>query len=274
MKFDSFSFEGWFDPKNFDLTKFDPSKFMRSMPNMDMFDVPGMPELDLSIIPLPVYQLYEWNHAVLSPWRAAAEATKTFMENPVNPVSKTPFGKSMAAAAEMFERTTRRYGKPEFGLYETTVDGQATSVHEKTVWRRPFCNLIHFERMLPADHPRDPKVLMVAPMSGHYATLLRGTVETMLPDHDIYITDWIDARLVPITEGEFSLDDYIEYIIEILHYLGPNTHVMAVCQPSVPVLAATAVMNEDDDPRLPASITLMGGPIDTRISPPPSMTMP
>ncbi|WP_373235729.1 polyhydroxyalkanoate depolymerase [Cohaesibacter celericrescens] len=262
MKFDSFSFEGWFDPKNYD-----PNTLISGAPKMDAFEMPDMMELDMSAIPLPVYQLYEWNHAILSPWRAVADATRVFMQNPVNPLSQTPLGRGMAAAAELFERTTRRYGKPEFGLLETMVDGQATSVHEKTVWHRPFCNLIHFERMLPAAHKKDPKVLIIAPMSGHYATLLRGTVETMLPDHDIYITDWIDARLVPVQEGEFSLDDYIEYVIEMLHYLGPNTHVMAVCQPSVPVLAAVAVMNEDGDPRAPASMTLMGGPIDTRISP-------
>lgn len=267
MKFDGFSFEGWFDPKNFDMKSFDPKAFMPMAPDMDFFDMPGMPEMDMSVLPVHVYQLYEWHHAILSPWRAAADATRVFLQNPANPMSQTPFGKSMAAAAELFERTTRRYGKPEFELHETVVDGQTVSVHEKTMWRRPFCNLVHFERMLPADHHKDPKVLIVAPMSGHYATLLRGTVETMLPEHDVYITDWIDARLVPITEGDFDLDDYIEYIIEMIHYLGPNTHVMAVCQPSVPVLAATAVMNEDNDPFCPASVTLMGGPIDTRISP-------
>ena len=273
MKFDSFSYEGWFDPKQFDPATFDAKKLFGGFPQFDAFD---MPEMDLSMMPLPIYQLYEWNHAILSPWRAAADATRTFMQNPVNPLSQTAYGKSMAAAAELFERTTRRYGKPEFGLSETKVDGQRISVHEKIVWRRPFANLIHFERMLPtansAAHSRDsqkqdPKVLMVAPMSGHYATLLRGTVETMLPDHDIYITDWVDARLVPLQDGDFSLDDYIDYIISMLHYLGPNTHVMAVCQPSVPVLAAVACMNEDEDPMSPASMILMGGPVDTRISP-------
>ncbi|WP_280955300.1 MULTISPECIES: polyhydroxyalkanoate depolymerase [Cohaesibacter] len=267
MKFDSFSFEGWFDPNNLDLQQFDPTRMMSGLPYMDYFDWQDHMELDMSMIPMPVYQLYEWHHAMLSPWRAAADATRIFMQNPVNPLSQTPWGKTMAAAAELFERTTRRYGKPEFGLFETSVDGQATSVHEKTVWRRPFCNLIHFERMLPAAHRPDPKVLIVAPLSGHYATLLRGTVETMLPGHDVYITDWIDARLVPAQEGDFGLDDYIEYIMGMIHYLGPNTHVMAVCQPSVPVLAAVSVMNEDNDHRAPASMTLMGGPIDTRITP-------
>ena len=267
MKFDSFSFEGWFDPNNFDMQAFDPKKILSTMPHLDYFDLQDHMDLDMSIMPVPVYQLYEWHHAMLSPWRAAADATRVFMQNPVNPLSQTPWGKAVAAATELFERTTRRYGKPEFELFETTIDGQVTSVHEKTVWRRSFCNLIHFERMLPADHRRDPKVLIVAPLSGHYATLLRGTVETLLPDHDVYITDWIDARLVPLQEGEFGLDDYIEYVMAMIHYLGPNTHILAVCQPSVPVLAAVSVMSEDEDPRLPASMTLMGGPIDTRISP-------
>ena len=267
MKFDSFSYEGWFDPKTYDPQNFDPKKMLSAFPQFDYFDMTDMLEPDLSVMPVQIYQLYEWHHAMLSPWRAAADATRVFMQNPVNPLSQTPWGKSMAAAAEVFERTTRRYGKPEFGLHETKVDGQITSVHEKTVWRRPFCNLIHFERMLPADHRKDPKVLIVAPVSGHYATLLRGTVETLLPNHDIYITDWIDARLVPLQEGEFSLDDYIEYVISMINYLGPNTHVMGVCQPAVPVMAAVATMNEDNDPRAPASMALLGGPIDTRISP-------
>lgn len=238
------------------------SWFEQYMPDMDLSK--GM---DFSSIPLPFYQLYEWNHAMLSPWRAASDATRIFLQNPMNPVAQTPMGKAMAAACELFERSTRQYGKPAFGLDETTVDGQVVSVHEKTVWSRPFCNLLHFERMLPPDHPEDPKLLIVAPMSGHYATLLRGTVETMLPNHDVYITDWVDARLVPVSDGDFGLCDYIEYVINMLHYLGPNTHIMAVCQPSVPVLAAAAVMNEDEDPYAPASMTLMGGPIDTRISP-------
>ena len=272
MKFDSFSFEGWFDPKNFDPKSFadgafDPKQVLGAFPWLDPTELPDMMDMDLSYMPLPLYQLYEWHHAMLSPWRAAADATRVFMQNPVNPLSQTLWGKTMAAAAELFERTTRRYGKPDFGIHTTKVDGQEVSVHENTVWRRPFCHLIHFERMLPAAHRKDPKVLIVAPMSGHYATLLRGTVETMLPDHDIYITDWIDARLVPVQEGEFSLDDYIEYIITMLRYLGPNTHVMAVCQPSVPVLAAAAIMNEDEDPRTPTTMTLMGGPVDTRIAP-------
>jgi poly(3-hydroxybutyrate) depolymerase len=212
------------------------------------------------------YQLYELNHAAMAPFRAAADVMRMAYANPLNPWSQTPFGRTISASLEMFERTTRRYGKPEFGLPETVVDGKRVKVREEIVWSRPFCNLLHFSRNLPANH-RDPRILIVAPMSGHYATLLRGTVEALLPSADVYITDWIDARMVPMTDGTFDFDDYVDYVIEMLHFLGPDTHVVAVCQPSVPVLAAAAVMEEANDPLSPASMTLMGGPIDTRINP-------
>ena len=212
------------------------------------------------------YQFYELNHAALAPFRAAADMMRLAYANPLNPLSHTMLGRTLTASLEVFERTTRRYGKPEFGLHETSIDGKPVSVHEKIAWKKPFCNLIHFERSLPAGHGVDPRILIVAPMSGHYATLLRGTVEALLPGADIYITDWIDARMVPMTEGTFDLEDYIDYVIEMLHHLGPDTHVVAVCQPSVPVLAAAAVMEAAGDPLVPASMTLMGGPIDTRIN--------
>ncbi|OWV89077.1 esterase [Rhizobium sp. N122] len=215
------------------------------------------------------YQLYELNHAAMAPFRAAADIIRFAYANPLNPFSHTPLGRTMAASLEMFERTTRRYGKPEFGLKQTAVGGQTFSVREEIVWSRPFCNLLHFARNVPAAarSSNDPRILIVAPMSGHYATLLRGTVEALLPSADVYITDWIDARMVPMTEGTFDFDDYVDYVIEMLHFLGHDTHVIAVCQPSVPVLAAAAVMEEANDPLSPASMTLMGGPIDTRINP-------
>ncbi|MCH4547881.1 polyhydroxyalkanoate depolymerase [Rhizobium sp. WYCCWR 11279] len=214
------------------------------------------------------YQLYELNHAAMAPFRAAADIMRFAYANPLNPFSHTPFGRTMAASLEMFERTTRRYGKPEFGLKQTTIGDQTMSVREEVVWSRPFCNLLHFARNVPpAARGNDPRILIVAPMSGHYATLLRGTVEALLPSADVYITDWIDARMVPMTEGTFDFDDYVDYVIEMLHFLGHDTHVIAVCQPSVPVLAAAAVMEEARDPLSPASMTLMGGPIDTRINP-------
>ncbi|MCC0030250.1 MAG: polyhydroxyalkanoate depolymerase [Brucellaceae bacterium] len=213
------------------------------------------------------YQFHELTHAALQPYRAVADATRLFFSNPLNPLSHTPWGRSMAAGSELFERTTRRYGKPEFGLPTTRIGFRDVDVTERVVWSKPFCNLLHFSRSASANPAGDPRILLVAPMSGHYATLLRGTVETLLPHADVYITDWTDARLVPVSEGRFDLDDYIDYVIDMLHVLGPDTHVMAVCQPSVPVLAAVSVMEARQDSCAPSTMTLMGGPIDTRRNP-------
>jgi poly(3-hydroxybutyrate) depolymerase len=213
------------------------------------------------------YQLYELNHAAMAPFRAGAEALRFVSGNPLNPLSQTVLGRTLTASLEVFERATRRYAKPAFGLSETVVDGKQVAVTEEVVWSGPFCDLLHFSRDLPPSRPLGQKILLVAPMSGHYATLLRGTVEALLPHADLYITDWIDARMVPVTEGNFDLDDYIDYIIEMLHQLGAGAHVVGVCQPSVPVLAAVALMEQRGDPALPASMILMGGPIDTRMNP-------
>lgn len=213
------------------------------------------------------YQFYELNQAAVQPARFYADAVRMFYTNPLNPFTHTSWGRSIAATAELFERTTRRYSKPQFGLTKTVVDWKSVDVTEKTVWSRPFCNLLRFERAVPAGRRPDPKLLIVAPMSGHYATLLRGTVEAMLPHADVHITDWVDARMVPLADGSFDLDDYIDYIVDMLHALGPDTHVMAVCQPSVPVLAAVALMETRGDPFVPSTMTLMGGPIDTRRNP-------
>ncbi|TBN11465.1 polyhydroxyalkanoate depolymerase [Agrobacterium cavarae] len=213
------------------------------------------------------YHLYEMNHAAMAPLRAGADLMRQACNNPLNPLSNTAFGRSLDAGFEVFERLTRRYGKPEFGISSADIDGKTVDVVEEVVWTKPFCRLIHFNRLLPEERPADPKIVLVAPMSGHYATLLRGTVGALLPHADIYITDWIDARTVPLTEGRFDLDDYISYVVEMLHHLGEGTHVVAVCQPSVPVLAAVALMEADQDRFAPASMTLMGGPIDTRINP-------
>ena len=138
----------------------------------------------------------------------------SIFKNPLNPLHHTTYGKSIAAAAELFERSTRRYGKPDWGIDSVMVGGERAPIHVTTVWERPFCRLLHFERMF-CHMPRrpQPKLLIVAPMSGHYATLLRGTVEAFLPNHDVYITDWVDARMVPVAEGRFDLDDYIDYVI-------------------------------------------------------------
>jgi poly(3-hydroxybutyrate) depolymerase len=216
--------------------------------------------------PLSYYQLYELNHAAMSPMRAAADMFGLLLKNPLNPMSQTPLGRNWQAGLELFERTTRRYAKPSFDLPTTLVGGMRVPVTEHVVWQKPFCDLIHFERQLERPR-RDPKLLIVAPMSGHYATLLRGTVEAMMPRHDVYITDWIDARMVPLADGSFDLDDYIDYLVEMLHFLGDDVHVVAVCQPAVPVLAAVALMEAAGDRFAPRSMTLMGGPIDTRINP-------
>lgn len=213
------------------------------------------------------YHLYEMNHAAMAPLRASAELMRQACNNSMNPLSNTAFGRSLDAGFEVFERLTRRYGKPTFGLSSTTIDERSVAVEEEITFSKPFCNLVHFKRDLPAGRKAVPKILLVAPMSGHYATLLRGTVEALLPSADIYITDWADARVVPVTEGGFDLDDYITYIIDILHHLGEGVHVVAVCQPSVPVLAAVSLMEANGDTFAPASMTLMGGPIDTRINP-------
>lgn len=214
------------------------------------------------------YLAYELAHMMIQPMRIAAKMVKQQAELPFNPFAKTPMMRQLAAACEVFEGVTRRYGKPDWGITSTRIHGLEVPVREETVMSKPFCNLVHFDRAEEVVGKRhDPKVLIVAPMSGHYATLLRGTVAEMIKEHNVYVTDWVDARDVPVLAGKFELDDFIDYVIEFVRYLGPNTHVMAVCQPSVPVLAAAAVMAKMDDPLQPSSLTLMGGPIDTRRNP-------
>jgi len=221
-----------------------------------------------------LYQVYEFNHAAIAPLRAGAELNKAFFSNPFNPLSYTPMGRTAAAASDLFESVTRRYGKPEWGLPETKINGQPVTITEEVVWRDTWCQIVHFKRdaetlrMLKGARGKpDPKVLIVAPLSGHYATLLRGTVEAMLPEHEVYVTDWRDARMVPLSQGSFDLNDYIDYLIRVLRHLGEGVHVMGVCQPGPAVLAASALMNEDGDPATPASMILMGSPIDARESP-------
>jgi len=212
------------------------------------------------------YQMYEMAHAALAPARAMSDAGGLMFRNPFNPFTHTSFGRNVAAGAEMFERLTRRYGKPTFGLKSTKVAGVTRAVSEEIVWIRPFCSLIRFVREGLENAPA-PRLLIVAPMSGHYATLLRGTVDAFLPTHDVYITDWADARMAPMALGAFDLDDYIDYLIEMFAHLGPGAHAVGVCQPSVPLMAAAALMEARGHACLPASMTLMGGPIDTRKSP-------
>jgi len=211
-----------------------------------------------------LYAAYELQRQLSRPVRLWANALEQVYSSPYNPLTDTWIGKSVAASAEIMARLTQNYMKPAFGLSTTEIDGQTVAVNEEILLRKPFCNLMRFRRDTLR---RDPKVLVVAPMSGHFATLLRGTVEALLPEHDVHITDWVDAREVPLSLGNFDLDDYIDYVIEFCRYLGPDLHIIAVCQPSVPVMGAMSLMAADKDPRQPRSFTLMGGPIDTRISP-------
>lgn len=222
-----------------------------------------------------LYYLHEAQRMAMLPARLLAEGLKTALGNPWNPVSYAPTAQAWRSAAELFEQVTRKYGKPEFGIESVEIDGRSVPITEDVLIKRTFCHLLHFRRgdadpIKDSSRPGtggDPKLLVVAPLSGHYATLLRGTVEAMLPDHDVYITDWQDARMIPVTADNFTLADYVDYIIDFLHFLGPNTHVLAVCQPSVPAMAAVAVMSAWGDLCAPSSMTLMGGPIDTRVNP-------
>ncbi|MDK9723109.1 MAG: polyhydroxyalkanoate depolymerase [Rhodospirillales bacterium] len=211
-----------------------------------------------------LYYLHEMQRAAITPMRVMAEALQQVYTHPWVPAAYTGFGRAVAAGCEILERSTRRYPKPQWGLHQTLIDGKTVPIEIETVWdKNPFCHLLRFKRDLPRKR-KDPKILMLAPLSGHYSTLLRGTVEAMLPNHDVYIADWIDASSVPLSMGHFDLDDYVDMVIDLLRFLGPETHLIAVCQPSVPAMAAVALMAGMNDPCQPCSMTLMGGPIDTR----------
>ena len=217
-----------------------------------------------------LYEIREMQRAWLQPFSAWAEGMSKLYTNPYSPFSYVPFARRISAGWELMHRLGKDYEKPAFDLHSTEIEGHQVTVAERIEISKPFCNLVKFERLMPpalADRPKDPTVLVVAPLSGHYATLLRDTVRALLPDHDVYITDWIDARLVHCNKGPFSLDDYIAYVIEFIRHLGPEVHVLAVCQPTVPVLAAVSIMSSLKDPKVPRSMTLMGGPIDPRKSP-------
>ncbi|MEQ9609899.1 MAG: polyhydroxyalkanoate depolymerase [Kiloniellaceae bacterium] len=215
-----------------------------------------------------LYYLHEMARLSMAPARAMSEGLRFALNSPFNPMVDTPMVRALASTADIFEHLTRSYGKPHWALETTTIGGEEVAVEEEVLIKRTYCDLLHFKRAQQQDGQRkDPKLLIVAPLSGHYATLVRGTVEAMLPDHDVYITDWRDCRMIPVTEDRFNLNDYIDYLIDFLHVLGPNTHMIAVCQPSVPALAAVSVMSAWGDNCLPASLTMIGGPIDTRKSP-------
>ncbi|WP_425410812.1 polyhydroxyalkanoate depolymerase [Hyphococcus sp.] len=220
-----------------------------------------------------LYSAYELAYAAVAPARIAAGVGAKFWRSPMNPASGSWMARSTAAALDVFENVMRRYPKPEWGLDTTLVNGVSVPVRVEQVERKDFCTLIHFARDEKAlkkakgSNQADPAVLIVAPLSGHYATLLRGTVEAMLPEHDVYITDWTDARHVPLCAGRFDLNDYIDYLIDFMRTIGPGVHAMAVCQPGPALLSAAAVMADNGDICRPLSMTIMGSPIDARRSP-------
>ena len=212
-----------------------------------------------------LYKMYEIQRSMLSASSAMASLGADMLADPKYPFAQFKPYQMMASTLEVFAHAAAPRGKPAFGLRTIEVDGHHHAVRESTVITRPFGDLKRFSHDgLPADAPR---LLIVAPMSGHYATLLRGTVERMLERCVVYITDWADAKYVPLVAGTFDLDDYIDYLIGFLEHIGPGAHMMAVCQPSVPALAATAVMAAAENPCRPLTLTMMGGPIDTRESP-------
>jgi poly(3-hydroxybutyrate) depolymerase len=211
-----------------------------------------------------MYCAYQVNRALALPVNCWAGLVRDIWSHPWFPMSRTTVGRAVASAGEVLERLTRRYPKAPWDLGTTEIDGRLMAVEEKTCLETPFCDLVHFEREGAADAP---KVLLVAPLSGNHATLLRDTAARLLPEHDLYVTDWIDARLVPRSKGRFDLDDYIALVQRFLRHVGPGVHVVAVCQSCVPVLAAVSLMEESDDPAAPRSMTFMAGPLDTRVNP-------
>ena len=212
-----------------------------------------------------LYSLFEAQHAALAPMRLMAELSRGWFGHPFSPFTLSPLAKEITASSDLFLRVTNRYEKPKWGLDTTTVNGREVPVEEEVTLHKPFCRLIHFKRA--ASSKDDRKILVVAPLSGHHSTLLRDTVRTMLPDNDVYVTDWVDARMVPMSAGPFHLDDYVDYVREFIRLLSPNLNVVSVCQPTVPVLAAMSLMAEDKEPDLPRTMIMMGGPIDARKSP-------
>ena len=212
-----------------------------------------------------IYALNELRLAALAPWNAAAQTTLDLFTSPFSPFAYLPESRRLAAGAEVFCRLTQRYEKPAFGIRDTLAGGVRVGVEERVAIEKPFCSLLRFCK--PEARADQPKVLLVAPLSGHHATLLRDTVRALLPDHEVYVTDWTDARMVPIAHGPFHLDDYVDYIREFIRYLGPDVHVISVCQPTVPVLAAVALMADAGERVAPRTMVMMGGPIDARRSP-------
>jgi polyhydroxyalkanoate depolymerase len=210
-----------------------------------------------------LYQAYQNHMDLTEPWRTGAASALKYLNLVPQGVSDKVFGR-LGAALELISRSSLTYARPAYGIDRIQVGNRELKVTEEVAYATPFASLLHFKK---EDAPEQPKMLLVAPMSGHFATLLRGTVKTLLQDHDVYITDWHNPRDIPLDKGRFGLDDYTAHLIDFLGQLGPRPHMVAICQPSVSALAAAAIMCEDDHPSRPATLTLMAGPIDTRILP-------
>jgi poly(3-hydroxybutyrate) depolymerase len=219
-----------------------------------------------------LYALHELGYQAAVPSRLAARAARDFWGHPLNPAGDTHLARLAYAGSSFYADVTRRHGKPAWGVDSVSIGGTDVRVRPTSIWRSPWVDLLHFTRD-QSDLRRagvrelQPAVLLVAPLSGHYATLLRGTVEAFLQDHEVYVTDWANARMVPVLEGHFAFYDYVNHVRKMLRAVGGRAHVVAVCQPGPPVMAAAALMAEDEDPARPASTTYMGSPIDARLSP-------
>jgi poly(3-hydroxybutyrate) depolymerase len=218
-----------------------------------------------------LYQIYETQRAMLAPFAEFASASAKLYTHPLSPLAQAPMAQRVAAGLDLMHRLAKEYEKPEFGIQSVNVGGVDVAVQEQVVVHKPFCRLLRFKRF--TDNPQalarmkdQPTVLVVAPLSGHHSTLLRDTVRSLLQDHKVFITDWTDARMVPVEDGPFHLDDYIAYVQEFIRHIGPDVHVMSVCQPTVPVLAAVSLMASAGE-ATPRTMTMMGGPIDARRSP-------
>jgi poly(3-hydroxybutyrate) depolymerase len=218
-----------------------------------------------------LYQLYETQRALLSPFSEFASASAKLYSHPLSPFAHSPMAARISAGLDLMHRLAKEYEKPDFDITSATVDGVEVAVQEQVAIRKPFCKLLRFKRFTDNPHAlatmkTQPTVLVVAPLSGHHATLLRDTVRALLRDHKVYVTEWTDARLVPVDQGPFHLDDYVAYVQEFIRHIGPDANVISVCQPTVPVLAAISLMASNGEPT-PRTMTMMGGPIDARRSP-------
>ncbi len=218
-----------------------------------------------------LYQIYETQRALMSPFSEFASASAKLYSHPLSPFAHTPLAQRVSASFDLLHRLAKEYEKPPFAITTAAVNGVAVAVQEQVALHKPFCRLVRFKRF--TDDPRalaqmkgQPKVLVVAPLSGHHATLLRDTIKSLLQNHKVFITDWTDARMVPVQAGAFHLDDYVSYVQEFIRHIGPDVHVISVCQPTVPVLAAISLMASGGEPT-PRTMTMMGGPIDARRSP-------